>query len=471
MALNDNSKLNIAFKKLIGKALTDTAKEGYNEANFSGVSVAAQAIPSLELPASPDNSALYNITQSGLSDAVEYVRLPVVLDPSSNGKAYIAQLPAAYESSSSNANAGVAPWVNSQILAQSNAKVQVVPPLYGALYEIKVYSGGTTAMGSGTLIAPGDARDWVFDYFNGILYQQTANASPTLSYIECFVYIGDMVSDSVGGGGGGGSGEVVSFDVNQTTHGFAALDVIYHDGSDWVKAQANNSGTLAQYIVTAVADVDNFTASNWGKVTSTAHGLTVGEHYFLSETTAGGLTATAPTSGYNQPVLYVEDANTLHLLIQRGISTELASGGAVTGTGSAGQIGVWSGTSTQTGDADFTYDDTNKTMTNNGLESIGVNTATALNNQLDATLFTFPKSYKYVVVEYGLVRNGIYRVGRFMITNDDSNVSVSDDYTETAATGFSGVNGVISGSDVVVRYTTTNTGFNATIKYTVRRWS
>jgi hypothetical protein len=127
-------------------------------------------------------------------------------------------------------------------------------------------------------------------------------------------------------GGGGGSGEVVSFDVLQVAHGFAVLDAIRHNGTDWVKAQANADSTLAQYVVTAVADADNFTASNFGKVTATAHGKTLGEYYFLSTSSAGANTSTTPVSGYNQPLFFVEDANTLHLMVQRGVSTELLTG-------------------------------------------------------------------------------------------------------------------------------------------------
>lgn len=115
---------------------------------------------------------------------------------------------------------------------------------------------------------------------------------------------------------GGGSGEVLQFDVNQTTHGFAVQDVIRHNGTSFTKAQADDQDTAGLWLVTAVADANNFTATFAGRATVTSHGLTVGEYYFLSAATAGLLTITEPTgaSDVSNPMVFVEDANTLHVL-------------------------------------------------------------------------------------------------------------------------------------------------------------
>lgn len=113
--------------------------------------------------------------------------------------------------------------------------------------------------------------------------------------------------------GGGGT----FFDVNQTTHGFAVGDGIYHNGTNWVKGQADDSATLAYYCVSEVADVDNFTAADFGRATATAHGFTIGEFYFLSETVAGQPTTTEPAIGFSNPLFFVEDANTLQIKVYR----------------------------------------------------------------------------------------------------------------------------------------------------------
>lgn len=44
------------------------------------------------------------------------------------------------------------------------------------------------------------------------------------------------------------------------------------------------------------------TTTQWDGVTGGSGGLTAGAVYYLSEATAGNLTATAPTSGFNLPV-------------------------------------------------------------------------------------------------------------------------------------------------------------------------
>lgn len=116
---------------------------------------------------------------------------------------------------------------------------------------------------------------------------------------------------------------------NQITHGFSLLDAIYHNGTIWVKAQADDGDTLAEYVVSEVVDVDNFTANKFGQITATAHGKTVGEHYFLSDTVAGDSTITEPTT-YSAPVFYVEDANIIHVEVYR--PSTITGGGGSTGT-------------------------------------------------------------------------------------------------------------------------------------------
>lgn len=119
----------------------------------------------------------------------------------------------------------------------------------------------------------------------------------------------------------------LSFDKNQTAHGFAVADAIRTNGTSWVKALADDADTLATHVVTTVTDVDNFSASQAGRVTITAHGLTLGQFYFLSDSVAGGLTSTQP-SVFSNPILIVEDVNTVHILSYRPSALTFDSGGA-----------------------------------------------------------------------------------------------------------------------------------------------
>ena len=109
------------------------------------------------------------------------------------------------------------------------------------------------------------------------------------------------------GGGGGGS----TSDITQSSHGFAVKDAIRHNGSAWVKAQANAASTLALGVVTAVADSNNFTIAQSGRFELSSHGLTVGQWYYLSSAAAGGLVTTEPD--ISQPIVYVESASFIYV--------------------------------------------------------------------------------------------------------------------------------------------------------------
>ena len=73
------------------------------------------------------------------------------------------------------------------------------------------------------------------------------------------------------------------------------------------------------------------------------------------------------------------------------------------------------------------------------------------------------------VVNYSLKRNGIYRAGRINVIGDGSHtITYSEDYDENSSTGvvFSATQ---SSNDVSLKYTTTSTGQDATISYSIER--
>ena len=123
-----------------------------------------------------------------------------------------------------------------------------------------------------------------------------------------------------------GSGENVSWSVTQSSHGLAVGDVIYNNGTNYVKAQANATGTLGLFVVSAVADANTFTATFSGKITLSS--LTAGEYYFVSNTTAGAYVATEPTSGYSNPILFALSTTEAVVLPFRpsGLSSDAAEG-------------------------------------------------------------------------------------------------------------------------------------------------
>lgn len=117
------------------------------------------------------------------------------------------------------------------------------------------------------------------------------------------IYVRDS-SDNivvVGSVASGGS-ESLQWSVTQASHGLSVGDAIYFDGTDYLKAQANDASTLGAFIVSAVADTDNFTLTQNGKISGLS-GLTSGQYYFVSTTTAGAIVSSQPTTGYDNPIL------------------------------------------------------------------------------------------------------------------------------------------------------------------------
>lgn len=108
---------------------------------------------------------------------------------------------------------------------------------------------------------------------------------------------------------GGGN---VSHPVNQPGHGRpigCPLTPVYNNAGVWTDARADAEATLATHVIVQVYDIDNFEVAQVGRYDCPAHGLLVNEHYFTSEVTAGTLTPTPPMV-YENPVVYLEDANT-----------------------------------------------------------------------------------------------------------------------------------------------------------------
>lgn len=108
-----------------------------------------------------------------------------------------------------------------------------------------------------------------------------------------------------------GSGNSVTDTQTVLTHGFVVGDVVYHNGTIWLKASAASGTSIAQAVVSQVVDVNNFKVVYSGILTATSHGKIVGEYYYLDQTVAGTTTFVHPTTGIVQQIYHVKDANTL----------------------------------------------------------------------------------------------------------------------------------------------------------------
>jgi hypothetical protein len=122
----------------------------------------------------------------------------------------------------------------------------------------------------------------------------------------------------------------VVYTANQVAHGFSVGEVLYLSGDNtFALAQADNIATsYVAGVVTEVIDVDNFKYCTHGTVTTGVPAQTGGTVMYLSETTPGALTSTAPTSpDIVRPVMVVVDNGN-----QAIIMLSLVDSGAGSGT-------------------------------------------------------------------------------------------------------------------------------------------
>lgn len=104
--------------------------------------------------------------------------------------------------------------------------------------------------------------------------------------------------------------------IEQPSHAFNILTPIYHDGTQWQPARANQAYTLANYVVVKVIDTDHFEMAMSGRYNIPDHGLTPGQYYFTSSAIAGQLVPDEPEI-FSNPVLYVESSSYIHILPYR----------------------------------------------------------------------------------------------------------------------------------------------------------
>lgn len=94
-----------------------------------------------------------------------------------------------------------------------------------------------------------------------------------------------------------GAGAGVKASIEQPGHGFVAGDVLRHDGTLWVKAQADSSCNSEALGIVETQTSDTFTIVFAGQIsTAGMAGLAVGRVYFLSTSSPGALTDSAPTA-------------------------------------------------------------------------------------------------------------------------------------------------------------------------------
>lgn len=282
---------------------------------------------------------------------------------------------------------------------------------------------------------------WVFNdkvrYFNGVDYfEQDAIAATTLN--------------------------------DNTTNG--TVFTVQYAGSEYmiIDFSVNRATTRETGTLHVTSDGTNVSISEGGSYLGTSgvsfSGIISGGNLILRYTT----TSTGSTA-------------TMKFMVRRWSNATGGPGGVPSYSGAAGSATAAApGSSIQFnnagllgGSSNFLIDTVNNAIVLNGLQQTTLSNGVTLvdNTAVPTTAFSYnAASYSFAVIEFSIVRNGAYSMGRLQIANDTIVTAQSDDYVETAATGIT-FSSTISGPNVLVKYVSTATGFNGTLKYSMRRWN
>jgi hypothetical protein len=300
-----------ASKRVYGKAHTSNKREIYDESIPSNVQLKTGFIFGEAIPESPiassktdddtfQNSELYNrfSASAGGSETVEFVEFYIqsinFTDYDANDGSfgdvgfgggdeattsgfhgYQLVLTSSYETLSSGSYTGSAPFVNNQVVHQSNGALQLVGPLFGSQtanqYELELYTANPS--NSGLKIAKTSPAEILVDYFNGTLFIQDFIASEIPTYARGFIYVGkfadEVITEASSSGGGVSYGRTaVTTTVTASTSAkilgvsaSAALDIRLPAASGYtagqyftVKDEGGNSNTHNITIKTTGAD-------------------------------------------------------------------------------------------------------------------------------------------------------------------------------------------------------------------------
>jgi len=146
-------------------------------------------------------------------------------------------------------------------------------------------------------------------------------------------------------------------------------------------------------------------------------------------------------------------------------------GGGGSSAGPVGSVQLSDGSSGFTGNSSLSWDGT--TLTSNSLKTIPTSGSIALNdNQVaPATIISYAAATrKFAIIEYSIERGSTLEVGRMLVTSNGALVGFNVDNVDTSPTGIVFTANIVLGN-VIVQYTSTNTGSSGTFKYSVRHWN
>lgn len=96
-------------------------------------------------------------------------------------------------------------------------------------------------------------------------------------------------------------------------------------------------------------------------------------------------------------------------------------------------------------------------------------TVVLTNNMVDEVLFGYPVSFRACIIKYYIERDGNVQAGHLHVATNGTVTSLNDANTNTAPVGIT-FSADISSGNVRIHYSSTNTSFNASLKYSMLKW-
>lgn len=188
----------------------------------------------------------------------------------------------------------------------------------------------------------------------------------------------------------------VAVTITQTAHGFVVGQPLRFNGTSYVKSQADTSGDAeVEGLVMTVINANSFVfVQSSGFVssvdTTVFNTMTAGTTYFLSQTTAGTFTATAPVTigQISKPIFRATAAQAGYFINYRGLTV---SATAVTGAGGSNTQVQYNNSGAFAGSANLIWDNTNVQLQIGGTSGFSATTNTPIS--LAGTVNTYFQTY------------------------------------------------------------------------------
>lgn len=255
MAINDNTKVDLLWKKHKGKAATSSKKAAHNEAYYSSTPTFQKNFwtdsDRIPTPAPTVSVPIGNELWFGVIEPHKQAQaIQLFVDPTTENTAWHALV---------DRDNGLIP---------DNSLTNFVPDSFHISYSILVWAGnpsdGTSPDGPAMRLSP-DTRgeEWEFDYISGILY--FPNGVPPIAvqrgiWIEGWRYIGEIGRENSSSGGSNTS-RIRSFTFTSAPLANGAYaDFVFQTGGKCilVEAKLSSPGTLECHAVSSRDDTNPY---------------------------------------------------------------------------------------------------------------------------------------------------------------------------------------------------------------------